>query len=263
MLTMNSVVATDATHGATTTEAPVESYVPPTVWKWVPDEGSNKFGSMNRPTAGSRFDKELPVGKHPIQLYSLGTPNGQKVTIMLEELLEMGYSGAEYDAWYIDIMKLDHFGSEFVKMNPNSKIPSMMDQTDKDKPQRVFESGAMLLYLSEKCDNAFLPVNHRQEVLNWLFWQMASTPYVGGGFGHFYQYAKEKQQYPIDRFTMELKRQLDVLNNILKERKYVACDNEYTIADIAIFPWYGQICLGKLYTGESLLLTYRWCPIDV
>lgn len=208
---------------------------------------------MNRPTAGARFEKELPVGKHQIQLYSLATPNGQKVTIMLEELLEAG-KDAEYDAWLTNIMKEDQFGSDFVDINPNSKIPAMKifdsSNSKTGEPLRIFESGSMLLHLAEKFE-CFLPSNDkRTETLNWLFWQMGSAPYLGGGYGHFYCYADVKQQYPIDRFTMETKRQLDVLNKQLAENKYIVGD-EYTIADIAIFPWYGQVVLGPLY-GDSI-----------
>lgn len=208
---------------------------------------------MNRPTAGSRIEKELPVGKHPIQLYSLGTPNGQKVTIMLEELLDAG-KDAEYDAWLINIMKEDQFGSDFVDINPNSKIPAMRiyDSSKSAEPLNIFESGSMLLHLAEKFD-CFLPQSKRTEVLNWLFWQMGSAPYVGGGFGHFFAYANVKLQYPIDRFTMETKRQLDVLDKQLAKNKYVVGD-EYTIADVAIFPWYGQLVLGSLYEGSATFL---------
>jgi GSH-dependent disulfide-bond oxidoreductase len=225
-------------------------YEPPKVWKYESSSGS-KF-TMNRPTAGARFEKELPIGKHPIQLYSLGTPNGQKVTIMLEELLEAG-KNAEYDAWFINIMKEDQFGSDFVEINPNSKIPAMRiyDSSNKsEEPLRLFESGSMLLYLAETF-GCFLPANkQRTETLNWLFWQMGSAPLLGGGFGHFYAYADEKQKYPIDRFTMEAKRQLDVLDKHLAKNKFMVGD-EYTIADIAIFPWYGRLVLGHLY-GDSV-----------
>ncbi|KAL3789456.1 hypothetical protein ACHAWO_002785 [Cyclotella atomus] len=236
---------------ASATDAP-KGYTPPKVWKWIIDEGSNKWATVNRPTAGPRTEKELPLGKHPLQLYSMATPNGQKVTIMLEELLEMGIKEAEYDAWLIEIGKQDQFSSGFCKVNPNSKIPAMMDYSNKEKPVRVFESGAILLYLSDKFGNSFVPMEHRQEVLNWLFWQMGAAPYVGGGFGHFYTYATEKQQYPIDRFTMETKRQLDLLNNVLKDQAYVACD-EYTIADIAIWTWHGQLALGRMYSAKEFL----------
>ncbi|MGE3245591.1 MAG: glutathione-dependent disulfide-bond oxidoreductase [Beijerinckiaceae bacterium] len=222
-------------------------YTPPKVWIW--DQGNNpnwRYGSLNRPIAGATHDKELPRGKHPLQLYSLGTPNGVKVTIMLEELLAAGHSGAEYDAWLISIGKGDQFGSGFVGVNPNSKIPALMDYSV-EPAQRVFESGSILLYLAEKF-GAFLPKDHatRTETLNWLFWQMGSAPYIGGGFGHFYAYAPVKIQYAIDRFTMEAKRQLDVLDRQLADNEYIA-GNEYTIADIAIFPWYGN----SLMNGEA------------
>lgn len=224
-------------------------YTPPKVWQWNEAEGGNKFSAVNRPTAGARFDKELPKGKHPFQLYSLATPNGVKVTIMLEELLAAGKTGAEYDAWIINIMELDQFGSDFVDINPNSKIPAMMDySSDPQKPVRVFESGSILFHLAEKF-GLFLPAEIRTEVMNWLMWQMGSAPYLGGGFGHFYHYANEKMQYPIDRFTMETKRQLDVLDKQLKKNTYITGD-EYTIADIAIFPWYGVLVLGGVY-GDS------------
>lgn len=235
------------------TKDPSTSYVPLKVWKWIVDANSNKWATINRPTAGPRSTKELPVGKHALQLYSFATPNGKKVTIMLEELLHMGIQEADYDAWLTDFAQQEQFTSGFCKVNPNSKIPALMDYTDKEKPVRVFESGAILLYLSEKFNNAFMPIEHRQEILNWLFWQMGAAPYLGGGFGHFFQYAKEKQQYPIDRFTMEAKRQLDVLNNVLKDQAYIACE-EYTIADIAIWPWYGGVVLGNLYDGSKEFL---------
>jgi GSH-dependent disulfide-bond oxidoreductase len=209
---------------------------------------------MNRPTAGARFDKHVPVGKHAIQLYSLGTPNGMKVTILLEELLDAG-KDAEYDSWYIDIMKEDQFGSGFVAINPNSKIPAMTiaSSSGEEPPLRIFESGSILLHLAEKFD-CFLPSgNLRTETLNWLFWQMGSAPYLGGGFGHFYAYANVKQQYPIDRFTMEVKRELDVLNQQLAVNKFMVGD-EYTIADIAIFPWYGRLVLGEVYGTAATFL---------
>jgi len=230
----------------------VASYVPPKVWKYEGTHGSKFTG--NRPTAGAREERKLPVGEHPIQLYSLGTPNGQKITIMLEELLEAG-KDAEYDAWYIDIMKGDQFGSDFVDINPNSKIPAMnIYDKQGEPPLRLFESGSMLLHLAETFD-LFLPHDgkKRTETLNWLFWQMGSAPYVGGGFGHFYAYADVKQQYPIERFTMETKRQLDVLNQRLAKTKFVAGD-EYTVADIAIYPWYGQLVQGRLYKGSDTFL---------
>ena len=237
---------------------PIESsslYVPPKVWKSEGDMSNIKStpSSMNRPTAGSRFERELPKGKHPFQLHSQSTPNGQKVTIMFEELLAAGYKDAEYDAHLINIMEQDQFSSGFVEINPNSKIPALLDYSNSSSsaaPVRVFESGNILLHLAEKFDNAFLPADKCTEVLNWLFWQVGSAPYLGGGYGHFYHYNKNKMQYPIDRFTMETKRQLDVLNQQLAEQQYIAGD-EYTIADIAIFPWYGGLVLGRLY-GESV-----------
>jgi GSH-dependent disulfide-bond oxidoreductase len=227
-------------------------YTPPKVWIWEKPSGG-QFANINRPTSGSTHEKELPVGKHPLQLYSLATPNGQKVTIMLEELLALGYSGAEYDAWLINISKGDQFGSGFVEVNPNSKIPALMDHTDRNNPTRVFESGAILLYLATKF-GALLPTDaaQRTEALNWLFWQMGSAPYVGGGFGHFYTYAPVKIEYAIDRFTMETKRQLDVLDRHLAKHAYMA-GNEYTIADIAISPWYGNLVRGDLYGAAEFL----------
>jgi GST-like protein len=229
----------------------MSDYAPPKVWTWAAQE-QGRFTSINRPIAGPTHDKELPVGKHPIQLYSLGTPNGVKVTIMLEELLAAGHKGAEYDAWLIRINDGDQFGSGFVAVNPNSKIPAMMDHST-NPPTRVFESASILFYLAEKF-GAFLPTEHakRTETMNWLFWQMGSAPYVGGGFGHFYAYADVKQQYPIDRFTMETKRQLDVLNRHLAENRYMAGD-EYTIADMAIFPWYGGLVIFNQYEAEEFL----------
>src|SRR5581483_7057733 len=214
----------------------MNDYTPPKVWTWNKPNGG-EFASINRPVAGPTHDKELPVGKHPFQLYSLATPNGQKVTIMFEELLAAGHKGAEYDAWLIRING-DQFGSGFVKVNPNSKIPALMDRSG-PKPIRVFESGSILLHLAEKF-GAFLPKDPagRAECLNWLFWQMGSAPYLGGGFGHFFSYAPEKIEYAIDRFAMEVKRQLDVLDRQLAEREYIAGDS-YTIADMAILPWYG------------------------
>jgi GST-like protein len=223
-------------------------YTPPKVWTWNKPSGG-KFASINRPIAGATHEKDLPVGKHPLQLYSLATPNGQKVTIMLEELLALGHKGAEYDAWLIKIGDGEQFGSGFVAVNPNSKIPALMDRSG-PKPIRVFESGAILTYLAEKF-GAFLPTDPaaRAECFSWLFWQMGSAPYLGGGFGHFYAYAPAKMEYPIDRFAMEIKRQLDVLDRRLAESKYIAGD-DYTIADIAILPWYGGLVKGWLY-GES------------
>ena len=226
-------------------------YVPPKVWTWNKDFGG-RFAGINRPIAGPTHDKTLPVGRHPLQLYSLGTPNGVKVTIMLEELLAAGHSGAEYDAWLIDISKGDQFGSGFVEVNPNSKIPALLDRSE-NPPVRVFESGAMLVYLAEKF-GAFLPTQRAQraECLSWLMWQMGSAPFLGGGFGHFYAYAPMKIEYAIDRYAMETKRQLDVLNRRLAETKYIAGD-EYTIADMAIFPWYGGTVKGWSYgAGEFL-----------
>jgi GST-like protein len=228
-----------------------KDYVPPKVWTWEQPNGGT-FANINRPIAGPTHDKELPVGKHPLQLYSLGTPNGVKVTILLEELLALGHVGAEYDAWLINIREGDQFGSGFVDINPNSKIPALFDRSG-EQPVRVFESGSILLYLSEKFQ-AFLPKGDvaRTEVLNWLFWQMGSAPYLGGGFGHFYAYAPAKFQYAIDRFTMETKRQLDVLERRLAVSEYVGGD-QYTIADIAVFPWYGGLVKGWLYGAAEFL----------
>ena len=226
-------------------------YVPPKVWAWNKASGG-RFANINRPIAGPTHDKELPVGRHPLQLYSQGTPNGVKVTIMLEELLALGHTGAEYDAWLIKIGEGNQFGSGFVAINPNSKIPALLDQSG-PIPVRIFESGAILLYLAEKF-GAFLPTEAglRAECLSWLFWQMGSAPYLGGGFGHFYAYAPTKIEYAIDRFTMEVKRQLDVLGRRLSENQYVA-GNDYTIADMAIFPWYGGLVKGWLYGGAEFL----------
>ncbi|MBT5107681.1 MAG: glutathione-dependent disulfide-bond oxidoreductase [Rhodospirillaceae bacterium] len=227
------------------------SYTPPKVWKWEGQEGG-AFTSTNRPIAGSTHEKELPVGKHPLQLYSLGTPNGVKVTIMLEELLALGHTGAEYDAWLIKIGDGDQFGSGFVDVNPNSKIPAMMDHST-TPPTRIFESGAMLMYLAAKFQ-ALMPTDpaNRPECLSWLFWQMGSTPYLGGGFGHFYHYAPHPIEYAIDRFTMEVKRQLDVLDRHLADKRYM-CGDEYTIADIAIWPWYGGLLLFQQYDAAEFL----------
>ncbi|WP_306889947.1 glutathione-dependent disulfide-bond oxidoreductase [Ancylobacter amanitiformis] len=226
-------------------------YVPPKVWAWNKASGG-RFAAINRPVAGATHDKALPVGEHPLQLYSLGTPNGQKVTILLEELLALGHAGAEYDAWLINIGEGDQFGSGFVEVNPNSKIPALLDRSG-PTPVRVFESGAILVYLAEKF-GAFLPVEAgaRAECLSWLFWQMGSAPYLGGGFGHFYAYAPSKIEYAIDRFAMEVKRQLDVLDRRLAESEYVA-GPDYTIADIAIFPWYGGLAKGWLYGAAEFL----------
>ncbi len=227
------------------------AYTPPNVWQWNKENGG-RFANINRPIAGPTHDKALPVGKHPLQLYSLATPNGVKVTVMLEELLALGHSGAEYDAWLIEIGKGDQFGSGFVAINPNSKIPALMDRSGAT-PRRVFESGSILLYLAEKF-GALLPkdADGRTEALNWLFWQMGSAPYLGGGFGHFYAYAPEKIEYAIDRFTMETKRQLDVLDRHLADHAYMA-GREYSIADIAIWPWYGALAKGLLYNGGEFL----------
>ena len=226
-------------------------YVPPKVWTWNRENGG-AFASINRPVAGATHDKELPVGRHPLQLYSLATPNGQKVTILLEELLALGHQGAEYDAWLIKIGDGDQFGSGFVAVNPNSKIPALMDHSGA-KPVRIFESGAILLYLAEKF-GAFVPTepSARAECLSWLFWQMGSAPYLGGGFGHFYAYAPVKIEYAIDRFAMEVKRQLDVLDKQLAVNEYVAGD-QYTIADMAIWPWYGGLLKGRLYEAAQFL----------
>ena len=233
-----------------------KEYVPAKVWKWDSESGG-KFASINRPIAGATHDKELPVGEHPFQLYSLGTPNGVKVTVMFEELLAAGHKGAEYDAWLINIMEGDQFSSGFVEVNPNSKIPALMDRSG-DKPQRIFESGAMLLYLAEKF-GAFLPTEPaaRTETLSWLFWQMGSAPYLGGGFGHFYAYAPEKFEYPIERFAMEVKRELDVLDRQLADNEFIAGDT-YTIADMAIWPWYGVLVIGDLYNAQEFLDVGRY-----
>jgi GSH-dependent disulfide-bond oxidoreductase len=226
-------------------------YEPRKIWKWDAENGG-KFAKINRPVAGATHEKALPVGQHPFQLYSLATPNGVKATVMFEELLAMGIKEAEYDAWLIRIGDGDQFGSGFVDINPNSKIPALLDQSG-EKPIRVFESGAILLHLAEKF-GAFIPEDPaaRAECLSWLFWQMGSAPYLGGGFGHFYAYAPEKWQYPIDRYTMEVKRQLDVLDRRLSGNPFVSGD-DYTIADIAIWPWYGQLVLGRLYNAAEFL----------
>ncbi|MDE3237701.1 MAG: glutathione-dependent disulfide-bond oxidoreductase [Paracoccaceae bacterium] len=226
-------------------------YTPPKVWEWKKPSGGT-FASINRPIAGPTHEKELPVGKHPLQLYSLATPNGVKVTVMLEELLAKGHVGAEYDAWIIRIGDGDQFGSGFVAVNPNSKIPAMMDRSGPE-PVRLFESGSILFYLAEKFGE-FLPASGaaRAEVMNWLFWQMGSAPYLGGGFGHFYAYAPVKIEYAIDRFAMETKRQLDVLNRNLADRHFIAGD-DYTIADMAIWAWYGQLALGRQYNAGEFL----------
>ena len=227
------------------------TYTPPKVWTWDAESGG-QFASINRPIAGATHDKELPVGKHPLQLYSMATPNGVKVTVMLEELLAAGHTGAEYDAHLIRILEADQFSSGFVEVNPNSKIPALMDHST-DVPTPVFESGAILLYLAEKF-NAFIPSDaaERAKCLSWLFWQMGSAPYLGGGFGHFYAYAPEKYEYPINRFTMEVKRQLDVLDKQLAEHKYI-CGDDYSIADMAIWPWYGMLALGEAYDAGEFI----------
>jgi len=227
------------------------AYVPPKVWTWDLPSGG-KFESINRPIAGATHEKELPTGKHPLQLYSLATPNGVKVTIMLEELLAMGFEGAEYDAYLIDINEGEQFGSGFVALNPNSKIPAMADQSQ-DKPIRIFESGSILLYLAEKF-GALIPADpaRHAECVSWLFWQMGSAPYLGGGFGHFYSYAPEKYAYPINRFAMEVKRQMDVLDRHLANNQYF-CGEEYSIADIAIWPWYGSLVLNRIYDAAEFL----------
>ncbi len=229
----------------------IPPYVPPKVWTWDAENGGT-WSKTNRPIAGPTHDADLPVGKQPLQLHSLATPNGIKVTILLEELLALGHSGAEYDAWYIDIGKGDQFGSGFVALNPNSKIPALLDRSTAP-PTRVFESGAILLYLAEKF-GAFLPTDPaaRTECLSWLFWQMGSAPYLGGGFGHFYAYAPMKIEYAIDRFAMETKRQLDVLDRQLATRPFIAGD-DYTIADIAIWSWYGSLALGRQYNAAEFL----------
>jgi GSH-dependent disulfide-bond oxidoreductase len=226
-------------------------YTPPKVWTWDSQSGG-RFASINRPIAGATHDKELPVGKHALQLYSLATPNGVKVTVLLEELLELGMNDAEYDAYMINILEGDQFGSGFVAANPNSKIPALVDHST-TPPTRVFESGAILVYLAEKF-GAFLPseTSARAECLSWLFWQMGATPFLGGGFGHFYAYAPAKYEYPINRYAMEVKRQLDLLDRNLAERSYMIGD-EYTIADMAIYPWYGGVVIGQLYEAQEFL----------
>ncbi len=238
------------------TPNPKAPHTPPAVWTWDQASGG-KFANINRPIAGATHEKALPVGQHPLQLYSMGTPNGVKVTILLEELLELGHAGAEYDAWLIRISEGDQFSSGFVEVNPNSKIPALLDRST-EPPTRVFESGAILLYLAEKF-GAFLPKDHaaRTETLNWLFWQMGSAPFVGGGFGHFYAYAPEKFEYPINRYAMETKRQLDVLNRHLATHTWMAGD-EYSIADIAIYPWYGWMVEGKLYSAGEFLSVHEY-----
>ena len=229
----------------------MSDYTPPEIWTWQPGNGG-RFAGINRPTAGAREEADLPVGRHPLQLHSLGTPNGVKVTILLEELLAAGHAGAEYDAWLVDIMEGQQFTSGFVGANPNSKIPALVDRSV-EPPQRVFESGAILLYLAEKF-GAFLPTGAaRTECLSWLFWQMGSAPFLGGGFGHFYSYAPTKIEYAIDRFAMEVKRQMDVLDRRLADVPYLAGEN-YSIADMANWAWYGALSLGKLYPGSDVFL---------
>ena len=229
----------------------MSDYVPPKVWHWV-KESESRFANINRPIAGSTHDKVLPVGKHPLQLYSLATPNGVKVTVLLEELLALGKQEAEYDAWLINIGEGDQFSSGFVGINPNSKIPALVDHSTTE-PTRIFESGAIMVYLAEKFD-AFLPKQEpgRAECLSWLFWQMGSAPYLGGGFGHFYAYAPQKWEYPINRYAMEIKRQLDVLDQNLATREYL-CGEEYNIADMAVYSWYGQLVLTGLYDSKEFL----------
>lgn len=235
-------------------------YTPPAIWQWNKENGG-KFASINRPISGATHEKDLPVGRHPLQLYSLGTPNGVKVTVMLEELLALGHSGAEYDAWLINIQEGAQFGSGFVAVNPNSKIPALLDRSDAAHPVRVFESGAILLYLAEKF-GAFVPASGaaRAECLSWLFWQMGSGPFLGGGFGHFYAYAPEKFEYPIDRFAMEVKRQMDVLNKRLAEHEFIA-GSDYTIADVAIWPWYGALARGQLYEAGEFLQVHEYTHV--
>ncbi len=234
-------------------------YTPPTIWT-PPESSGGRFANINRPVAGATHEKELPVGKHPLQLYSLGTPNGVKVTVMLEELLALGHTGAEYDAWLVRINQGEQFGSGFVAANPNSKIPALVDHSG-SRPVRVFESGAILLYLAEKF-SAFVPTEPaaRAECMSWLFWQMGSAPFLGGGFGHFYAYAPEKIRYAIDRYAMEVKRQMDVLNRRLAEVPYVAGD-DYTIADMAIWPWYGQLAKGLLYESGEFLQVHMYTNV--
>ena len=235
------------------------NYTPPAIWQWNKENGG-KFASINRPIAGATHDKELPVGKHPLQLYSLATPNGVKVTVMLEELLALGHRGAEYDAWLIPIQEGAQFSSGFVAVNPNSKIPALMDRSGAE-PVRVFESGAILLYLAEKF-GAFVPQKpaQRAECLSWLFWQMGSGPLLGGGFGHFYAYAPTKIEYAIDRYAMEVKRQMDVLNQRLAAHEYIA-GSDYTIADMAIWPWYGALAKGQLYEAGEFLQVHEYTHV--
>ncbi|MBP7605886.1 MAG: glutathione-dependent disulfide-bond oxidoreductase [Giesbergeria sp.] len=235
-------------------------YTPPAIWQWNPDNGG-KFASINRPVAGATHEQALPVGKHPLQLYSLATPNGVKVTVMLEELLAAGHTGAEYDAWLVNIQEGAQFGSGFVAVNPNSKIPALMDRSDAAHPVRVFESGAILLHLAEKF-GAFVPQEaaRRAECLSWLMWQMGSGPFLGGGFGHFYAYAPSKMQYPIDRYAMEVKRQMDVLDQRLAEHEYLA-GSDYTVADMAVWPWYGALAKGQLYEAGEFLQVQQYTHV--
>ena len=234
-----------------------DAYTPPAVWTWQPGQGG-RFAAINRPTAGATHERELPLGRHPLQLYSLGTPNGVKVTVMLEELLALGHAGAEYDAWLVRIDNGEQFGSGFVAVNPNSKIPALLDRSG-PAPVRVFESGAIVLYLAQKFGDALLPAAPaaRAECLSWLFWQMGATPFLGGGFGHFYAYAPHKLQYPIDRYAMEVKRQLDVLDRRLADSRYLAGD-DYSIADIAVWPWYGTLAKGQLYEAGEFLQVQQY-----
>ena len=235
-------------------------YTPPEVWTWDKDKGGGRFAAINRPIAGATHEKTLPVGKHPLQLYSLATPNGVKVTVMLEELLALGHSGAEYDAWFINISEGNQFGSDFVAINPNSKIPALLDHST-DPPTRVFESASILVSLAEKF-GAFLPTDPavRAECFSWLFWQMGSAPYLGGGFGHFYAYAPVKIEYAIDRFAMEVKRQMDVLDRRLAESAFIA-GPDYTIADMAIWPWYGALAKGQLYEAGKFLSVHEYTNV--
>ncbi|HEY2977056.1 MAG TPA: glutathione-dependent disulfide-bond oxidoreductase [Burkholderiaceae bacterium] len=238
-------------------------YTPPKIWSWTKENGG-RFANINRPTAGPTHDKDLPVGRHPLQLYSLATPNGVKVTVMLEELLALGHAGAQYDAWLIRINSGEQFGSGFVAVNPNSKIPALLDRSDPQRPVRVFESGAILLHLAEKFGSALLPAvgrAARAECLSWLMWQMGAAPYLGGGFGHFYAYAPSKIEYAIDRYAMEVKRQLDVLNRRLAESAYLAGD-EYTVADIAVWPWYGALARGLVYGAGEFLQVQEYTHVQ-
>jgi GST-like protein len=238
-------------------------YTPPKIWVWNKPSGG-RFANINRPIAGPTHDQALPVGRHPLQLYSLATPNGVKVTVMLEELLALGHAGAEYDAWLVRINEGQQFGSGFVAVNPNSKIPALMDRSDPERPVRVFESGAILMYLAEKFGHALLPPpGHpaHAECLSWLFWQMGAAPYLGGGFGHFYAYAPTKIEYAIDRFAMEVKRQLDVLDRRLAESEYLAGD-AYTIADIAVWPWYGALAKGLVYEAGEFLQVQEYTHVQ-